>query len=668
MGDRARDRRRPARPRRRAPVLRRVPRAAVRRHGPPELRRRRADRCSWSGSWVLYNLFGHVQARVDNWLDPWRDPQGAGFQVVQALYAFGRGGLLGVGLGAGLPTIGGRPADPGRAHGLPARGARRGAGARSGLLAILGLYLVRRDARACGSPRRRTTTSASLLAAGLALVIGVQAFIIAAGNLKLIPLTGITLPFISYGGSSLLANAVVVGLLLALSDRGAEPPPAPRERRGRCAACARPAGDRQRRVMSRRPGHDAESGPSAATAPVARHRRQRLPDGARRRLRVRDPRRRRRLVAGGRGAAALDRARQPGRHRASRAGRCAGPIVDRNGQWLARSGRDATARRPASTATTTISPVVGLRVAASTARPGLERTYNAELLGLAGVGPVRRPARQVRRAAGEPARPPALAGPAAPAGRRQGPRLGPGRGGDARPDDRRDPRPRLDPDVRRVGASPTRRRPGATFERLQADDAAAAPAARHARPLRARVGVQDRDRRSRPSTPARSTPAHDVPGAARRPRRRASCVDGLPHPGRPPPADRRHRARPDRARPRSAATSGTRWPGSRTGGDRLVDEAAQLGFGAPIPFDLPTAISRVTGGDGSAPGGFIDDAELASASFGQGETFVTPLQMALVAATVANDGVLMKPHVVTRADRRRDRARGPSRPRSGGGS
>ena len=62
-------------------------------------------------------------------------------------------------------------------------------------------------------------------------MIGVQAFIIAAGNLKLIPLTGITLPFISYGGSSLLANALVVGLLLALSDRGAEAPAAPRDRR-----------------------------------------------------------------------------------------------------------------------------------------------------------------------------------------------------------------------------------------------------------------------------------------------------------------------------------------------------------------------------------------------------------------------------------------------------
>jgi cell division protein FtsW (lipid II flippase) len=67
----------------------------------------------------------------------------------------------------------------------------------------------------------------SILAVGLALVIGVQAFIIAAGNLKVLPLTGVTLPFISYGGSSLLVNALVIGLLLALSDKGVEPPPPP---------------------------------------------------------------------------------------------------------------------------------------------------------------------------------------------------------------------------------------------------------------------------------------------------------------------------------------------------------------------------------------------------------------------------------------------------------
>lgn len=87
--------------------------------------------------------------------------------------------------------------------------------------------------------------------------------------------------------------------------------------------------------------------------------------------------------------------------------------------------------------------------------------------------------------------------------------------------------------------------------------------------------------------------------------------------------------------------------GLRTGGDALTDYAGRLGFGAPIPFDLPTAPSQVTGGSGDRPGGFVDDVELANAAYGQAETFVTPLQMALVAATVANGGELMRPRLVT---------------------
>jgi len=86
--------------------------------------------------------------------------------------------------------------------------------------------------------------------------------------------------------------------------------------------------------------------------------------------------------------------------------------------------------------------------------------------------------------------------------------------------------------------------------------------------------------------------------------------------------------------------------GLETGGDRLVEWAGRLGFGAPLPFDLPTARSQVTGGDGDAPGGFIDDVELANAAYGQAETLVTPLQMALVASTVANGGTLMQPRLV----------------------
>lgn len=87
--------------------------------------------------------------------------------------------------------------------------------------------------------------------------------------------------------------------------------------------------------------------------------------------------------------------------------------------------------------------------------------------------------------------------------------------------------------------------------------------------------------------------------------------------------------------------------GLRTGGADLVGYATRMGFGSALPFDLPTAASQVTNGSGDRPGGFVDDVELANASYGQAETFVTPLQMALVAATVANDGELMRPRLVT---------------------
>ena len=193
------------------------------------------------GAFVMYQLVPHVRTRVDIWIDPFAQPLGAGYQVVQSLYAFARGGLIGTGLGGGLPTVGG-----GQPGGIPeihtdfplaALGEELGL---VGITAILGIYLVviergLRIGAAAGDDFR------SLLSAGLALVVGVQAFIIAAGNLKLIPLTGITLPFISYGGSSLLVNGIVVGLLLALSDKGVEPPPPPRPR-GRIARLARRAG------------------------------------------------------------------------------------------------------------------------------------------------------------------------------------------------------------------------------------------------------------------------------------------------------------------------------------------------------------------------------------------------------------------------------------------
>lgn len=88
--------------------------------------------------------------------------------------------------------------------------------------------------------------------------------------------------------------------------------------------------------------------------------------------------------------------------------------------------------------------------------------------------------------------------------------------------------------------------------------------------------------------------------------------------------------------------------GLATGGEALASWAERVGFGDSIPFDLPTAASQVSNGGGSFGGGFSDDVELANAAYGQGETLVTPLQMALVAATIADRGTLMRPHLVTR--------------------
>ncbi len=183
------------------------------------------------GSFLMATLFETVRTRIDVWVDPFADPLGSGYQVVQALLAFARGGLVGVGLGAGLPLVGGRLPIP-EVHTdfpLAALGEELGI---VGVLAILGLYLVvvERGLRIGASA---ADDFRALLAIGLSLVVGIQAFIIAAGNLKVLPLTGVTLPFISYGGSSLLANSLVVGLLIALSDKGVEPPPPPSAARRR---------------------------------------------------------------------------------------------------------------------------------------------------------------------------------------------------------------------------------------------------------------------------------------------------------------------------------------------------------------------------------------------------------------------------------------------------
>jgi cell division protein FtsW (lipid II flippase) len=201
------------------------------------------------GGAILYLVFGHVRDRIDIWIDPFADAQDKGFQVVRALYAFGRGGILGTGLGAGLPRVGDSPAIPAIHTDFVFTALAEELGM-VGALAILALYLVIAE-RGLRIAAAAADDFRALLATGLTLVIVIQAAIIIAGNLKVAPLTGITLPFVSYGGSSLLANAIVVGLLLALSDRGVEPPPPPAPSRGeRLAARARGLGGRIERAIS----------------------------------------------------------------------------------------------------------------------------------------------------------------------------------------------------------------------------------------------------------------------------------------------------------------------------------------------------------------------------------------------------------------------------------
>ncbi len=202
------------------------------------------------GAVVLYALFPHVRERVEIWLDPFATAQGSGFQVVRGLYALGRGGVLGTGLGAGLPGVDGRPSIPAVHTDFVFDALAEELGL-AGALVILALYVVlaERGLRIASAAR---DDFRALLAAGATLVVVVQAAIIVAGNARLVPLTGITLPFVSYGGSSLLANGIVLGLLLSLGDTrlAAPPPPQAIGRRERLRDAAGAVAGRVERVIS----------------------------------------------------------------------------------------------------------------------------------------------------------------------------------------------------------------------------------------------------------------------------------------------------------------------------------------------------------------------------------------------------------------------------------
>lgn len=160
--------------------------------------------------WVSYRLFNRIGIRVQNWLDPWQDPVFGGYQQIQSDYALASGGLLGVGLGKGQPAnIPAVQTD----FVFSALGEELGL---LGTLGVLTLYLML-VMRGFAVALRVDDGFARLVAVGLSSILGLQTLIIVGGVVRLIPLTGITLPFVSYGGSSLLTNFLIVGLLLHIS-------------------------------------------------------------------------------------------------------------------------------------------------------------------------------------------------------------------------------------------------------------------------------------------------------------------------------------------------------------------------------------------------------------------------------------------------------------------